>query len=107
MPQRTDLSSDRGSQYTSNTMNHLLETNGIAHSFSASGSPHDNAVVESFFTTFKKEEAYRREYTSEQSFRKIVQNYLQFYNEVRPHQTMKYKTPQAFENIYWKGFAKK
>ena len=106
-PKGLTFHSDRGSQYTSNTMSQLLETNNVTQSFSASGSPHDNAVVESFFATFKKEEAYRREYTSEQNFRKIVQNYIRFYNEVRPHKTLKYKTPQAFEETYWEGYTKK
>ena len=27
--------------------------------------------------------------------------YVQFYNELRPHRTLKYKTPQAFEEAYW------
>lgn len=70
---------------------------GVRQSFSASGRPHDNAVAESFFASFKKEEAYRREYTSEQSFRKSVEQYVAFYNTSRPHQTLNYQTPQAFE----------
>ncbi|WP_423788624.1 IS3 family transposase [Lawsonibacter celer] len=49
----------------------------------------------------KKEEAYRREYASEQSFRKSVEQYIQFYNELRPHRTLKYKMPLAFEGSYW------
>ena len=69
-------------------------------SFSATARPHDNAVAEAFFASFKREEAYRREYTSEQSFRKSVEQYVQFYNEVRPHRTLRYKTPQAFEAAY-------
>ena len=47
--------------------------------FSASGTPLDNAVAETFFATFKKEEAYRREYTSERHFRKSVDEYMRFY----------------------------
>ena len=70
-------------------------------SFSATARPHDNAVAEAFFASFKKEEAYRREYASEQSYRKSVAQYVQFYNELRPHRTLKYKTPQAFEEAYW------
>lgn len=76
----------------------------MRQSFSASGRPHDNAVAETFFATFKKEEAYRREYTSEQSFRKSVENYVQFYNETRPHRTLKYKTPQEYEDAYEASF---
>lgn len=98
--------SDRGKQYTSGVFTQLLQSNGVKQSFSATGRPHDNAVAESFFATFKKEEAYRREYTSEQSFRKSVGQYIQFYNKVRPHQTLKYQTPQAFEDKHDAKFIK-
>lgn len=40
-------------------------------------------------------------YTSEESFRKSVAQYIEFYNEVRPHQTLKYKTPQEVEVFYY------
>ncbi len=103
-PENLTFHSDRGKQYTSGAFTQLLQANGIRQSFSATGRPHDNAVAETFFATFKKEEAYRREYTSEQSFRKSVEQYIQFYNEVRPHQTLKYKTPQAVEEKYWAQF---
>lgn len=78
----------------------LLQKCSTKQSFSATGQPHDNAVAETFFATFKKEEAYRREYTSEQSFRRSVEQYIAFYNETRPHRTLKYKTPKAFEDEY-------
>ena len=92
--------SDRGKQYTSTAFTTLLQKCGVKQSFSATARPHDNAVAEAFFASFKREEAYRREYTSEQSFRKSVEQYIQFYNGVRPHRTLRYKTPQAFEDAY-------
>lgn len=67
---------------------------------SASAKPLVNAVAETFFATFKREETYRKDYTSEQHVRRSVEEYIRFYNEVRPHQTLNYKTPQAFENAY-------
>lgn len=103
-PKNLTFHSDRGKQYTSGAFTKLLQSNGVKQSFSATGRPHDNAVAETFFATFKKEEAYRREYTSEQSFRKSVEQYIQFYNEVRPHQTLKYQTPQAFEDKHDSNF---
>ena len=99
-PSHLAFHSDRGKQYTSAAFTKLLQKNGVRQSFSASGRPHDNAVAETFFATFKKEEAYRREYTSEQNFRKSVERYVHFYNEVRPHQTLNYQTPQAYEEKY-------
>ena len=103
-PKNLTFHSDRGKQYTSGAFIQLLQSIGVKQSFSATGRPCDNAVAETFFSTFKKEEAYRREYTSEQSFRKSVEQYIQFYNEVRPHQTLKYQTPQAFEDKHYAKF---
>jgi len=96
-PTELTFHSDRGGQYISDTFSKLLQNCHIKQSFSTSGCPYDNEAAESFFATFKKEEAYRREYTSERHFQKCVEEYIQFYNEVRPHQTLDYKTPQAFE----------
>ena len=99
-PSSLTFHSDRGKQYTSAAFTALLQKCEVKQSFSATARPHDNAVAETFFASFKKEEAYRREYTSEQSYRKSVEQYIRFYNELRPHRTLKYKTPQAFEEAY-------
>lgn len=98
MPNRT---------YTSGTLIGLLQQHGVKQSFSASARPLDNAVAESFFSTFKREEAYRKDYISEQHFRRSAEKYIRFYNEVRPHQTLNYKTPQAFEDAYNSVLSKK
>ena len=93
MPKNLTFHSDRGGQYISDAFSKLLQRFGVKQSFSATARPHDNAVAEAFFATFKKEEAYRREYTSERHFRQSVDEYICFYNEVRPHATLKHKTP--------------
>ena len=36
-----------------------------------------------------------------------VDEYIRFYNEIRPHQTLKYKTPQAFEAAYQGSYIEK
>ena len=92
--------SDRGGQYISDTFRLLLIQNRVTQSFSNTGRPFDNAVAETFFATFKKEEAYRRDYSSEADFRKSVDDYIRFYNEVRPHQTLAYKSPVRFEELH-------
>ena len=106
-PQNLTFHSDRGTQYISKTFEALLQKCGVKQSFSATAKPLDNAVAETFFSTFKREEAYRREYTSEQHFRRSAREYIRFYNEVRPHQTLKFKTPQAFEDAFQSRFIEK
>lgn len=95
--------SDRGSQYISETFQKALRERSVTQSFSNSGKPYDNAVMESFFAIFKKEEAYRRNYTSENDFKKSVDEYIEFYNERRPHSTLAYKSPVRFEELYGKN----
>lgn len=80
-PRNLTFHSDRGKQYGSNTFALLMQKYGVKHSFSFSGRPHETAVAEAFFASFKKEEAYRREYTSEENFRKSVVQYIEFYNK--------------------------
>ncbi len=106
-PQSLTFHSDRGKQYISKAFTKLLQQCGVKQSFSATAKPIDNAVAETFFATFKREEAYRREYTSEQHFRRSVEEYIRFYNEVRPHQTLNYKTPQGFEAAFQTRFTEK
>ena len=65
--------------------------------FSNSGRPHDNAVAESFFASFKKEELYRKNYSSEREFKQGVNSYIVFYNQQRSHRTLKNQTPEQVE----------
>lgn len=100
-PRNLLFHSDRGTQYVSHAFVKLLSTNGVKQSFSATGNPYDNAVAETFFATFKKEEAYRRAYTSVRDFIKHVNEYIIFYNELRPHKTLAYQIPIRFEERYY------
>ena len=99
-PKNLVFHSDRGTQYTAKAFVDLLMKLGIKQSFSAPGNPLDNAVAESFFATFKKEEAYRRNYTSERSFIVGVANYIEFFNNERQHETLNYHTPAEFERKF-------
>ena len=99
-PQSLMFHSDQGAQYTSKAFRKLLRMNKVVQSFSKSGQPHDNAVMESFFASMKREEIYRTHYTSERQFMKSIDTYIGFYNTQRPHSTLNYKTPDQFEAIH-------
>lgn len=92
--------SDRGCQYTSQAFRKLLLANGVAQSFSKAGTPYDNGVMESFFSSLKQEELYRTSYTSEQDFKLRVTAYMEFYNSKRPHRANNYKTPNQVEAAF-------
>lgn len=93
--------SDRGTQYRSHAFCEKLDSFKMVQSLSRPSNPHDNAVMESFFSSMKREELYRREYTSEYAFREGVARYIDFYNNKRPHSTMNHKTPAQVEQAYY------
>lgn len=99
--------SDRGAQYISYAMQKLLKACHVEQSFSPSGSPHHNAVMEAFFASMKKEELYRRIYHSADELRRCIDRYITFYNTERPHTTLKNKTPDAYEAAYFSTLSKK
>ena len=53
---------DLGSKYTSNALKELCKEFNIIKSFSKKGCPYDNACIESFHSSIKKEEIYRNTY---------------------------------------------
>lgn len=91
--------SDQGANYTARAYHELLVKHGIRQSFSASGRPQDNAVIESFFRNLKTEELYRHDYTSFNAFKAGVREYVSFYNEKRPHRANNGLTPRAKDRI--------
>ena len=91
---------DRGSNYISKELNDYLKSLQITHSFSRAYVPYDNSVMESFFASLKREELYRKKYRSEKEFYKAVDDYIEFYNEQRPHAKLQYKTPNQKEREY-------
>jgi len=99
--------SDRGPQFTSFSFQKLLEICNVTQSFAPSGSPHHNAVMESFFSSVKREELYRTNYHSVDEFKKCLVRYMEFYNNERPHTTLCYKTPNAYECTYYERIESK
>lgn len=93
--------SDRGTPYRSKAFVTKLNEHAMVQSLSRPGKPHDNAVIESFFSSMKREELYRREYRSEATFRQGVAQYIEFYNTKRPHSALHHKTPAQVEQAYY------
>jgi len=90
--------SDRGSQYASNDYRDALADAGLLASMSRRGDCYDNAPVESFFATLKKElVAGELFYTRRQARREIVDYIEGFYNCWRRHSSLGHISPAAFE----------
>ena len=90
--------SDRGSQYAAHRYQRLLGEYGITTSMSRTGNCWDNACVESFFGTLKRELVYHRHYTSRDEATQDIFEYIEvFYNRQRRHSTLGYDSPAEFE----------
>jgi putative transposase len=93
--------SDRGCQYTSDAYQQNLRTLGIECSMSRSGECCDNAVMERFFWSLKHEWTNHGTCGDLEVARLSVFKYIEtFYNPVRLHQTLGYKSPDQFETEY-------
>ncbi|MCZ8542541.1 integrase core domain-containing protein, partial [Psychrobacillus psychrodurans] len=67
-------------------------------SFSRKGCPYDNACIESFHATLKKEEVYRKRYEDFENARISLFQYIEgWYNRKRIHGSIGFVTPEAYE----------
>ena len=90
--------SDRGSQYAAMNYQQVLTTHGITPSMSRKGNCWDNACVESFFGTLKRELIYHRQYRTRAEATQEIFEYMEvFYNRQRRHSTLGYDSPAEFE----------
>lgn len=86
--------SDRGSQYTSAEYAKVASDLGVTLSVGRTGSCHDNAVAESWFSMLKNEMYYRYRFATRKRARFAVMQYIEvFYNRKRRHSTLGYRSP--------------
>jgi len=92
--------SDRGSTYTSESYQHLLEQEGMQSSMSRTADCYDNAAMESFFHSFKGE-CIEGEYLQTQAqARSMTFEFIEcFYNRTRRHSTLHYMSPLEYEQV--------
>jgi putative transposase len=90
--------SDRGSQYAATSYQQVLTTHGMIPSMSRTGNCWDNACVESFFGTLKRELVYHRHYATREEATQDIFEYIEvFYNQRRRHSTLAYDSPVEYE----------
>lgn len=95
--------SDRGSQYTSGPYRELVLSQKGVLSNSRKGNPYDNAAMESFFKTYKCEEASLTGYGSLEELRSSLEAFLHDYNHERLHSSLGYLSPAEFEELHYQN----
>ena len=90
--------SDRGSEYTSIRYQSLLREHQIQINMSKKGNCYDNAVVESFWVTLKKECPGNSIFSSRDEAKIAVFEYIEvYYNRKRRHSSLGYLSPAHYE----------
>lgn len=90
--------SDRGSQYASEHYQLLLAKHGIACSMSRKADCWDNAPMESFFASLKKELVHDADFATHAEARAALVEYIEvFYNNQRRHSSLGYVSPVEYE----------
>ena len=91
--------SDQGSQYASHAYRQRLTDLGCLASMSRRGNCYDNAAMESFWATLKRELIDRQEWKTIEEVRNALFLYIEgYYNRRRLHSSLGYQSPLDFES---------
>jgi len=102
LPEACIFHSDRGSQYTSESVAGLLKGLGIRQSFPRVGKPGDNAWSESFFANLKKEAVHWRHFKTRSEARQAIFSYIEgFYNTRRIQKRLGYLSPLEWLHAHY------
>lgn len=91
--------SDQGVQYASLEYRKLLKRHGMAASMSRKGNCYDNAAMEAFWSTLKREALQESSQWSPDQVRRVIFEYIEaIYNRSRLHSSLEYQSPVDFEH---------
>ena len=94
------FNTDQGVQFTSAAFVDELAGRGVRISMDGKGRYLDNIFIERLWRSLKYEEVYIKAYGSVPEARRNIGEWLAFYNDVRPHQSLEYRTPrEVFEGV--------
>lgn len=88
------FNTDQGSQFTSDIFISILLENGIQPSMDGKGRAIDNIFIERLWRSVKYEDIYLWSYSDGWELETGLKKYFNFYNQERPHQSLRYKTPK-------------
>ncbi len=93
------IHSDQGSQYSSKEYSNLVNKLGLVQYMSRRGNCYDNAVIESFHASLKKEMVCVEGLVTKRYIKTMVFDYMEFYNKERRHSFLGNVSPVEFEKL--------
>lgn len=94
------INSDQGCQFTGQQWIEALRNEAIRISMDGKGRWVDNKYIERLWRSIKYEAVYLHCLENMDQAREVLTNYISFYNQRRPHQSLDYKTP---DQVYFKN----
>lgn len=91
--------SDQGIEYAAHEYRDLLYSAGMRRSMSRKGSPLDNAIMESYFHSYKAELVQRKLFKDDIEATARTVQYIEFYNRERLHSSLDYQSPMNYEKL--------
>jgi len=89
---------DRGSQYASDSFREVLKRTGAISSMAGKGYCYDNAAIESFWATLKKDLRLTKPFKTKEEAKRVIFDYIEvYYNRKRIHSAINYLSPVDFE----------
>ena len=94
------LRSDNGLVFTSRSYTKLVKSYGLQQEFITGHCPEQNGLVERVIRSLKEQCVHRQRFETSQHASRVIGDWMYFYNNQRPHQALKMKTPsQKFEEL--------
>jgi transposase InsO family protein len=98
-PRRVIHHSDQGLQYACREYRQRLQRYGFLASMSRPGNCYDNAAMEAFWSTLKREALEQSANWSKEQVRRVIFEYIEsIYNRSRLHSSLNYQSPVDFEH---------
>lgn len=95
------IRNDNGSQFLALVVRELLEYLGAFQEFTHVATPEDNSYIEALHGLLEKELFQRYEYSNQYQAKLLIANYYTFYNTMRPHSGIGYRSPNYVWNQYF------
>jgi len=87
------LRSDNGLVFTSRSYTALVKSYGLQQEFITPYTPQQNGLVERLIRTLKEQCVHRHRFETLQHASRVIGDWINFYNQKRPHQALGMKTP--------------